>query len=238
MENLENLKQTYTDFHRKNQSKHLYPTEWVIRTMLGNYPGLKLDRSKYPGGKILDLGFGDGRNMGMLNNCGLDIYGVEIAQETLDIAEDALSKAGIKATLKIGGNANIPFEDNFFDYILASSASYYVDGHNTFTDNLNEITRVLKPGGFFISNFPAFTDIKEIPQCFILDNAVPLPGGHVIIQNDIHGIRNGYKFRPFKSKEEIEEVFSDKYEDISVGYCFDNYYGVQINVYIMTAKKK
>jgi SAM-dependent methyltransferase len=229
---LEDLKKTYTDFHKKNKSKHLYPTEWIIRTMLGNYPGLKFDRSKYPGGKILDLGFGDGRNMSLLNNCGLDIYGVEITQDTLDIVEESLAAINVKATLKVGTNTSIPFEDNFFDYVLASSACYYVDAGSSFSDNLNEITRVLKPGGYFIANYPIY------PTNFIFENAIPAEDGHVIIQNDIYGIRNGYKFKAFSSNEEIIAALSGKYDDISLGSCVDDYYGVRNHVFISTAKKK
>jgi len=228
----EDVKKSYTDFHKKNKSKHLYPTEWIIRTMLGNYPGLHLDRSKYQGGKILDLGFGDGRNMSLLHNCGLDIYGVEITQETLDIVHESLAEINVKATLKVGTNTNIPFEDNFFDYILASSACYYVDGNSTFNDNLDEITRVLKPGGYFIANYPVF------PTNFIFENAIPAGDGHVIIQNDIYGIRNGYKFKAFASNEEIMAALGEKYTDISLGSCIDNYYGVRNHVFISTARKK
>ncbi|MES2701976.1 MAG: class I SAM-dependent methyltransferase [Bacteroidota bacterium] len=234
---VENVKQTYTDFHLKKQSNHLYPTEWVIRTMLGTYPELKYDRSKYKGGKILDLGFGDGRNMPLLHNCGLDISGVEITQETVDMVTGAMSNMGIPTTLRVGDNANIPFEDNIFDYVLACASCYYIDKNGTFNDNLTEITRVLKPGGFLIANFPAFTDLP-IPNNFILNDTIPAEDGHVIITSDVFGIRNGYKFRPFRSVEDIVQTFSPLYDDISTGYTFDNYYGLQQNLYIMTAKKK
>ncbi len=233
----EDVKQSYTDFHLKKKSNHLYPTEWVIRTMLGNYPGLKYDRSKYAGGKILDQGFGDGRNMPLLNNCGLDIHGVETTQDTVDMVTNAMKQLGIPTDLRVGDNANIPFEDNYFDYVLACAACYYIDKNGTFEDNLKEITRVLKPGGYLIANFPAFTDLP-IPNNFILNNAIPTDDGHVIITSDVFGIRNGYKFKPFHSEQEIIDTLSSRYEDISTGYTFDNYYGLQQNLYIVTARKK
>ncbi|MCF8450862.1 MAG: class I SAM-dependent methyltransferase [Taibaiella sp.] len=235
---IEDVKKSYTDFHLKKKSSHLYPTEWVIRTMLGNYPGLSLDRSKYQGGKGLDLGFGDGRNMSLLHNCGMEVYGVETTQETVDLVRESLASININATLKVGSNNNIPFEDNFFDYILASASCYYIDKNGTFDDNLNEIVRVLKPGGYFIANFPAFTDIKGIPVNFILERAIPTDDGHVIIQNDVFGIRNGYKFKAFYSQEELKNTLSEKFEDISIGYCFDDFYGLQHNLYISSSKKK
>lgn len=235
---MENVKNKYTQFHLKKASRHLYPTEWVIRTMLGSYPQLKLDKSNYQGGKILDLGFGDGRNLSLLYNCGLHVYGVEITEETVELGKKNMEMLEVTAELKVGSNMEIPYDDHFFDYILASSSCYYVDGDATFDDNMNEIKRVLKPGGSFIANFPAFIDNDKIPVSFILENAKRIENDHVIIQNDIYGIRNGYKFKVFDSREKIESYFSMDFHNISVGVCLDNYYGVEINQYLLTAQKK
>lgn len=234
---VEDVKKSYTDFHLRKKSNHLYPTEWVIRTMLGNYPNLKYDRSMYEGGKILDLGFGDGRNMPLLHNCGLNIYGVETTEDTVNMVTEVMSQLNIATTLKVGSNTNIPFEDGFFDYVLASASCYYIDKNATFEDNLKEIARVIKPGGYLIANFPGFTDIN-MPQNYILKDAIHLGDGHVIIQNDVFGIRNGYKFRPMHSPEDLVNTLSPYFEDISVGYCFDDFYGLQHNLYISTAKRK
>jgi len=235
---MENVKDNYTRFHKKNSSQHLYPTEWIIRTMLGSYPQLKLDKSNYQGGRILDLGFGDCRNMPLLNNCGLKIYGVEITEETVELGRKSIEMLQIDAELKVGSNRDIPFAGEYFDYILASSSCYYVDGESSFDDNINEIRRVLKPGGTLIANFPAFVKIDDIPVSFILKDAERLENDHVIIRNDIYGIRNGYKFKAFDSKEKIIEYFDLNFRNISVGNCFDNYYGIQINQFILTAQKK
>lgn len=234
---MENVQDKYTQFHKNKSSGHLYPTEWVIRTMLGNYPGLVLDKSQYNGGQILDLGCGDGRNISLLHNCGLKIAGVEITEETVALVRSNLKAFGIEAELKVGSNKNIPFADAYFDYILASSSCYYVDGSSSFDDNMSEIKRVLKTRGTFIANFPAFINIHSIPPSFILENAVQMADGHVIIRNDIYNIRNGYKFRAFDSEEKIKDYFKSDFDNICVGVCMDNYYGVQINQFIVTAQK-
>lgn len=234
---MENVQNNYTEFHKKKHSGHLYPTEWVIRTMLGSYPELQLDKSAYAGGKILDLGFGDGRNMSLLNNCGLKIAGVEITEETVELGKKSMHALQVDADLRVGSNTNIPFDDASFDYILASSSCYYVDGDGSFDDNMNEIKRVLKKGGYFIANFPAFTDIEGVEQSFILKDAIRLADDHIIIQNDIYGIRNGYKFKAFDSADKIKRYFAKDFANVSVGLCLDNYYGVQINYFIISAKK-
>jgi SAM-dependent methyltransferase len=121
---------------------------------------------------------------------------------------------------------------------LASSSCYYLDEDNTFDDNMREINRVLKKGGSFIANLPAFIDNDKIPQNFILENAEHLEDGHVIIRNDIYGLRNGYKFKTFDSKQGVLDYFSKDFQNISIGLSMDNYYGVQINSIFITCRKK
>ena len=114
------VKETYTDFHVSHNPAHVYPSEWIIRTLLGNYPGLSLDRSKYAGAKILDVGFGDGQNWPLLKNASFDIYGVEITEKIIALGHERARNLGIPVTLKLGTNTAIPFEDDFLAYILAS----------------------------------------------------------------------------------------------------------------------
>ena len=190
----------------------------------------------------MDMGCGDGRNMSLLHNCGLEIYGVEITREAVDMVAEDIAARGIQATFKVGNNTHIPFEDNYFDYVLASSSCYYIDAGETFEDNLKEITRVLKPGGFLIANYPAITKVHEVASGMqsmsILDGATPTGDGHVIVQNDVYGIRNGYKFKAIFNEQEIVNMYAPFYDDISIGYLFENHYGIQVNQYITTARKK
>ncbi len=227
---MENVQKTYSEFHKKKQSGHVYPTEWVIRTMLGKYPHLHLNTGGYKDAKILDLGFGDCRNMPLLSNCDFDIYGVEISNEIISMANKKLEELSIEATLKVGSNTNIPFEDSFFDYLLACHSCYYVDKDTSFNDNLKEMARVTKTGGKVVASLPA-------PDNFILKDCKRLDDGHVIITNDIYGLRNGYVFRAFESENEVIRTFKKEFADATVCKCMDNFWGVQINFFIVTATK-
>lgn len=227
---MENVQKTYTDFHERKHSKHVYPTEWVIRTILGKYPNLHLNTGSYKNSKILDLGFGDCRNMPLLNNCDFDIYGVDISDEIVTLGKKTLTELGISATLKRGVNTNIPFDENYFDFLLACHSCYYVDKDTTFNDNLKEIFRVQKSGAFFIASLPA-------PNNFILKDCKRLDKGHVIITNDIYGLRNGYIFKTFEDEEEIIKTFSPYFKNITICKCEDNFWGVQINFFIVVANK-
>lgn len=234
---MKDVKNSYTSFHNTRYSIHNYPTEWVIRTMLGSYPNLNLDTSNYIGGKILDLGFGDGRNIQLLVNCGLNVYGIEVSEEICSSVRETLNKKVVSAELKVGTNSNIPYPDNFFDYILASSSCYYLNEGASFSDVVIEIDRVLRPGGFLIANFPLFSTIDGIEESFILKNCDFTFSNDVIIRNDIYGIRNGYRFKAFKSEIDLVDELSSKFDNISIGKLYDNYYGIQINSLISVARK-
>jgi SAM-dependent methyltransferase len=231
MKTVQDVKESYTAFHVSHDPIHVYPSEWVIRTLLGKYPNLELDKSNYKGARILDIGFGDGRNWPLLANIGFDIFGLEITDEILTLGLKRAQTLGILATLKRGSNSAIPFEDNFFDYILASSSCYYVDKGESFSDNVWEYQRVLKPEGILLASLPA-------PGGSILEGSVDLGDGHVEIRNDPWGLRNGYIFRQFQSQDEVLGTFSPYFDSLSIGLCCDNYYGVQINMFLLVCRKK
>lgn len=226
-----NIENKYNKYYAERTDIHVYPVEFVVRTFLGTYPNLKMDRSKYANSKILDIGYGDGRNMPLLNNLNFEIHGIEISDEINKQAAERLKILGINADLKKGTNDEIPYVNNFFDYVLACHSCYYIKENTTFDDNLNEISRVLKSGGIFCASLP-------MPDNFIFKNAEALPNGYFKIVNDPYGIRNGTIHKTFLNEQEIEKTFSSYYHDIKIGYCNDNFFGINLKVWIIVATKK
>src|SRR3954465_11005685 len=144
------IQSKYDAFYRKRDSDYGCPVEFVVRAFLGNYPRLKTDPSEYPGKRILDLGFGDGRNMPLLHNLGMQVSGVEISQDICDLTQTRMKRLGVEVDLKVGRNNSLPYEDGVFDKVLACHACYYIEPGTRFDENLCEIARVMKPGGSFI----------------------------------------------------------------------------------------
>ena len=225
------IEEHYASFYSRRNPSKVYPVEFVVRTLLGTYPGLKIDRSTYRGAKILDLGFGDGRNMPLLHDLGFEVYGVEISEEICGLTRDRMERLGVPVQLATGTNAHIPFGDGAFDFVLACHACYYVSPGESFADNLREIARVLRPGGRFIFSL-AKTDT------YVLKDAEPLGGGHYRITQDPYGVRGGGVFRAFGSRQEIVEEFGAYFEDFALGLCENDFYGIYEKVWIGTCLRK
>jgi len=140
---MDEIERKYDDFYRKRNPEHVYPVEFVVRAFLGNYPRHRSDTKSYLGKRVLDLGFGDGRNMPLLRNLGMEVFGVEISQEICDLTKNRMKGLGIEVDLKVGRNRDIPYSDDCFDAVLACHSCYYIDLETRFDHNLREIARVL-----------------------------------------------------------------------------------------------
>ena len=104
-------------------------------------PILELKNLNWKEGKILDLGCGNCRNLLAFKN--LDCYGIDFSKNMLIEARKFTKKHNFKVKLKQASIEKIPFEDNYFDYILAVAVLHHLKDPKT---SVKEIYRVLKPG--------------------------------------------------------------------------------------------
>lgn len=220
----------YSAFYRDRNAKHVYPVEFVVRAFLGRYPRLTTDRSGFAGQRILDLGFGDGRNVPLLSNLGFKVYGIEISPEICKLAIERMRALGIEFYARVGRNNALPQDDRFFDHVLACHACYYVDPGTTFSDNLAEIARVVKPGGLFVFSVPMGTS-------YIMEGAEDLGDGHMRIANDPYGLREGYVLKKFDSPAEIEAALKPAFTDARIGACRNDFWGIEEHVWTVVCRR-
>lgn len=223
----------YSSYYREQDVK-VYPNEFVIRSFMGKYPRHRLNRSELKDQRVLDLGFGDGRNLPLLSDLGMDVHGVEVTQDICNEITARMAKRGVKLDARLGRNADIPYDDSYFDHLLACSSCYYIDPGQTYTDNLEEIARVIKPGGYFIHCLPMSTT-------FILQNAKELPElgkGHKEVTQDPYGVRVGQVMRGFDDVQDIEETLSPWFTDISVGSTKADYWGENVHLWLVSCRRK
>jgi SAM-dependent methyltransferase len=228
---MSSISHQYASRYTSDKANAVYPVEFVVRAFLGTYTDMHMPRDRYEGCRILDLGYGDGRNMPLLNNLGMLIHGVEIADDINRHVQERMKGLGIDVDLKVGTNAHIPYNNGYFQYALACHSCYYVEPGDQFNANLTEIARVLEPGGYLIASLP-------MRGSYILKDAKVLPGGHYEIMNDPYGLRNGTVFRVFHSRQEIRKVFSQFFCDFDIGYCNDMFWGIHQKVWVVVCRKK
>jgi SAM-dependent methyltransferase len=224
------IEQYYSEFYRQRSSPHVYPVEFVVRAFLGNYPRHKTDRTEYAGKRVLDLGFGDGRNMPLLHNLGMNVHGVEISPEICQLTEARMRQYDINIVARVGRNSSIPFDEASFDYVLACHACYYVDAATRFSDNANEIARVLRPGGTFVFSAP-------MASTYIMRGAQDLGDGHMQIRNDPYGVRNGSILKKFDREADIIGALSPAFEDFAIGSCRNDFWGIEEHVWIVVCHR-
>ncbi|QOZ27286.1 class I SAM-dependent methyltransferase [Bradyrhizobium sp. CCBAU 51753] len=221
---------TYGAFYQKRNPVHVYPVEFVVRAFLGNYPRHKTDAASYRGKRVLDLGCGDGRNMPLLHNLGMEIHGTEISQEICDLTTARMNNLGISATLAVGRNHALPYPDGHFDVVLACHACYYIDPGTRFSDNVGEIARVMRGGGFLIFSAP-------IGTTYVLRGAKDLGDGHMEIADDPYGLRNGYVLKKFDNEAEIEAALRPAFTHFEIGSCRNDFWGIEEHVWTVACRK-
>mgnify|MGYP000961369080 CR=1 FL=1 len=116
------------------------------------------------GDAILEIGFGNGKFFPELYSKAKDLSlsGIELSQEMVTEAiknNHALVDAG---TLKLqtGATNSLPFADNSFDKIFCINVIYFWEDAPA---HLQEIKRVLKPGGKFYTGFRPAANMLQIP---------------------------------------------------------------------------
>ena len=226
----EGIQESYESFYRERDPLHVYPVEFVVRAFLGTYPRLRAEPESYPGNRVLDLGFGDGRNMPLLHNLGMSIAGVEITEEICDAARRRLDRLGIEIDAREGRNCAIPFDDQAFDVVLACHACYYVDPGTKFSDNIAEIARVMKPGGRFVFSAP-------MASSYIFEGADDIGEGHMRVARDPYGVREGHVLKKFDSEADIRQTLDPLFGEFATGCCRNDFWGIEEHVWTVVCRR-
>jgi ubiquinone/menaquinone biosynthesis C-methylase UbiE len=222
----------YSEFYKKkNNLKKLYPTEFVVRIFLSNYKNLFFNKNKND--KVLDLAIGDGRNTFFLYEQDLDVYGVEISQDILNIFFEKFKtiKEFNQKKFLVGRNNNLPFSSNFFDILLGCHVIYYCDKNTSVDDNINEIQRVIRPGGWFIASF-----LNK--KSYLLKNSEKVFKDHFICNNDPYNNRIGQLLYCPNDKENLKIKLSRFFENFSFGIADNNYFGINEDLTWVVCQKK
>ena len=96
-------------------------------------------------GRLLNVGCGHGPDFLPFKN-NFELYGVDFSPEMLKLARKYAQKHGYKVSLAEADFCQLPYEDNYFDQVIAVAAYHHVKGKEERLGALWELCRVLKPG--------------------------------------------------------------------------------------------
>ncbi len=141
------MTQKYTDVVYAQRPKTIYPAKLIHRL------NVKFGPWTNPEAQILDLGCGDLTFTKEFEKYYKNVFGLENDFCYLSTKTDWGERISSRYEEKCDFNKQLPYESNYFDFILCKS----VIEHIWETDNfLKEILRILKPGGKLVILTPSW----------------------------------------------------------------------------------
>ena len=127
----QHFNETASDYNNSSDGKFVEPMYEVIVEEI----------QKLQGGKILDVGCGNGNLFTYLPDGKYGLFGVDFSENMI---EEAKKKCGQKATFSVADAENLPFDNDAFDIIVCNASFHHYIHPDTV---LKEMHRVLKDGG-------------------------------------------------------------------------------------------
>jgi SAM-dependent methyltransferase len=101
------------------------------------------------GDRCLELGVGEGRQLGVPASHGLDVYGIDCDPLALEILTGAVTDRGIAIQTTLGEIDELPYPDRQFRVVYATSVLQFLPDLRSAQRVFREVERVLLPGGLF-----------------------------------------------------------------------------------------
>jgi SAM-dependent methyltransferase len=143
-----------------------YPNEELLRFLGRHYFGLPMAARRSL--RVLEIGCGSGANLWSIAREGFDSYGIDLSLEGVRLCRRMLGEWQASARLCVADMTSLPFAEASFD-VVADVFSAYCLPETGFARLLDEVRRVLRPGGRFFSYTPskasdAFRDPGDVPH--------------------------------------------------------------------------
>lgn len=113
---------------------------------------------QYGCSSVLDLCCGAGRHSIFLARSGFEVYGIDLSDTAINIAQTLAQSEGLSCVkFTVGDMRAIQFPDCYMDAVVC----VWSTGHgfqDEFIKSIDEMFRVLKPGGLLLADFPSSAD--------------------------------------------------------------------------------
>ena len=105
--------------------------------------------------KVLDAGCGEGRNIVYLLRSGFDVFGVYLSTLAATLAPHLPP-----ANFRVEPVEGMSFVDDDFDVVISSAVLHFARNEEHWQSMVNEMWRVLKPGGIFFARLASSIGIE------------------------------------------------------------------------------
>ena len=105
-----------------------------------------------PGMRVVDAGFGSGRNLVYLLRSGYEVFGVDADRDAVEYTRNitaALAPALPRNNFRLEAIEHMTFSDAFADVLVCNSVLHFAQSDDQFQAMVRSCWRVLKPGGLF-----------------------------------------------------------------------------------------
>ncbi|MCU0983578.1 MAG: methyltransferase domain-containing protein [Acetobacteraceae bacterium] len=128
-----------------------YPNEELLRFLAREFGSVP--HAARSGLSILEVGCGSGANLWMIAREGFSAHGLDLSAEGLALCREMLAGWGVTASLRQGDMTALPYGDASMHALVDAFSAYCLDeaGFGRFLD---EVARVLAPGGRFFTFTP------------------------------------------------------------------------------------
>jgi predicted ATP-grasp superfamily ATP-dependent carboligase/ubiquinone/menaquinone biosynthesis C-methylase UbiE len=113
-----------------------------------------------PSARVLDLGCGAGQTSLELASRGFEVHALDAAPEMVRITSEAARAAGLRSiSARVGDAHELELPSNAFDLVVALGLLPWL---HSATRGLQEMARVLKPGGYLIATADNVTGLHRV----------------------------------------------------------------------------
>ena len=113
---------------------------------------------------VLDAGCGGGRNSVYLMRSGCTVFGVDESADAVQAIRNVAAEVAPNLpadNFKVEQVDSLPFPDAEFNVVLCSAVLHFARDEDHFRGMLNELWRVLAPGGLFFSRLASSIGIED-----------------------------------------------------------------------------
>ncbi len=113
---------------------------------------------------VLDAGCGGGRNLVYFLRNGFQTFAIDVDEQAIESIRRLAARLAPqlpKENFLVAEISKLPFANNRFDVVISSAVLHFAEDESHFNGMLDEMWRVLRPGGMFFARLASSIGIED-----------------------------------------------------------------------------